>query len=71
MRVALPGPMPPTRSTRSDQSLKLPALRASVILPDRPGPMPLTDSSSARLAWLTSTAAKAFSAQTVASRVIS
>jgi hypothetical protein len=56
-RAALPGPTPPTRSTRSFQSLKAPALRASRILPDSPGPMPLTVSNSARLALLASTAA--------------
>jgi hypothetical protein len=68
--AALPGPMPPTRSTRSVQSLKAPALRASRILADSPGPMPLTVSSSAWPALLASTAAWAVKAKAAMHRAM-
>jgi NTE family protein len=56
---ALPDFRPFTRKVRSSQSLKLAFLRSARMLDDRDGPTPLTASSSACVALLTSTAANA------------
>ncbi len=66
---ALASPTPRTRWMKSFQSLNAPCLRSSMILPDRPGPMPLMPSSSATVAWFTSTAANAAAAYSMATRV--
>src|SRR5580765_2955441 len=71
--VELPARTPLTRACRSAQSLNAPVLRASRILADIDGPMPLIDSSSARLALFTSTTAKAAAearASTAVTRVL-
>src|SRR5471030_1358262 len=57
--TALFSPMPFTRFSKSGQSLKSPFLRSSRMAFDLTGPMPLTASSAAASALLTSTCAKA------------
>ena len=57
--AALRSPTPWTRLNRSFQSLKSPFLRSPTMFAEIVGPMPLIASSSAWLALLASTAAKA------------